>query len=81
MFLAASVVLAKQIACDNMACAAPGGGYLIIPPCITIYVAFGFTIVAWILFGISFGLDLYSIIIRKKTEKEKGSAGTGDVNA
>ena len=81
MFLAVWIVLAEQISRDNTVCAAPDGGHLTTQPCKTIYAALAFAIVTWLLFGISFGIGLHSIITRKNRGTEKSNAGTGELNA
>ena len=80
MFLTVSILLAEQISSDNTVCAAPGGQYLTTPPCQTIYAALACAIVTWVLFGISFSIDLHSII-RNKRDTEKVSAGSGELSA
>ena len=81
MFLAVWIILAEQISCDDTVCAAPGGGHLTIQPCKTIYAALAFAIVTWLLYAISFGIELHYIITRKGRDTEKGRTETGEMSA
>jgi len=73
MFLAAWIALAEQISCDTAQCAAPGGGHLHIRPCDSIYAAFAFAIVEWILFTTSLVLVTNHIRFgRDETRDAKG---------
>jgi hypothetical protein len=81
MFLAVWVILAEQISCDTAVCTALGGGHLATHPRQTIYAALAFATVTWLLFAISFGIELYLIITRKKMFTEKGNTETGYLNA
>jgi hypothetical protein len=78
LFFAVWVALAVNISSETSYCSvSPGGGHSTSTPCQTIYAAFAFAIVAWILFTHTLTRSTQELLDQKEHEKEISS---GDRN-